>query len=178
MFSKFTFPQTWSSWKSYMAKKIYTPMGITMNKSLELLLAAELESDLGNATYADGNEIQIYNRVRVNCPKFWSCNIFYCLIYFINSTPSNLASYSFGVSLTFSKLKKKKKLHILCYPNKDVCMGRGWCGWVPHIVWIDLCIFNMDAPNLQKHISQTYLLPGFKMCKRWHTHMNPERRKF
>lgn len=53
-----------------MAKKIYTPMGITMNKSLELLLATELESDLGNATYADGNEIQIYNHVRVNCPKF------------------------------------------------------------------------------------------------------------
>lgn len=49
--------------------------------------------------------------------------------------------------------KKKKTLHVLCYPKKDVCVGRSWCGWVPHIVWIDLCIFNIDAPNLQKHIS-------------------------
>ena len=137
MFSKFTFPQTWSSWKSYMAKKIYTPMGITMNKSLELLLAAELESDLGNATYADGNEIQIYNRVRVNCPKFWSCNIFYCLIYFINSTPSDLASYSFGVSLTFSKLKKKKITHSLL--SKQRCLhGKRlvWLGTTHSMNWL------------------------------------------
>ena len=53
-----------------MAEEIYVPRGVTVNKSLELLLAAELEFDFGNATYADGNEIQIYNRVRVNCPKF------------------------------------------------------------------------------------------------------------
>lgn len=53
-----------------MAKEIYVPRGVSVNKSLEVLLAAELEFDFGNAPYADRNEIQIYNRVRGNCPKF------------------------------------------------------------------------------------------------------------
>lgn len=112
MFSKFAFPQIRSLWKSYMAKEIYVPRGVSVNKSLEVLLATELEFDFGNATYADRNEIQIYICVRGNCPKFWYCNIFYCLIYFINSSPRDLASYSYGVSLTFSKFFFFKKKYM------------------------------------------------------------------
>ena len=134
-----------------MAKEIFVPKGVSVNKSLEVLLAAELEFDFGNATYTDRNEIQIYNHVRGNCPKFWSCNIFYYLVYFINSSPRDLASYSYGVSLTFSKLKKKKKVHVLCYPNKDVYMGRSWYGWVPHIVWIDFA-FSLWMLQIYKNI--------------------------
>lgn len=37
---------------------------------------------------------------------------FYYLVYFINSSPRDLASYSYGVSLTFSKFKKKKKKYM------------------------------------------------------------------
>ena len=42
-----------------MAKEIFVPKGVSVNKSLEVLLAAELEFDFGNATYTDRNEIQI-----------------------------------------------------------------------------------------------------------------------
>lgn len=28
-------------------------------------------------------------------------------------------------------------------------MGRGCCGWIPGIIWIDLCIFNTDILNLR-----------------------------
>lgn len=153
MFSKFTFPQIWSLWKSYMAKEIFVPKGVSVNKSLEVLLAAELEFDFGNATYTDRNEIQIYNHVRGNCPKFWSCNIFYYLVYFINSSPRDLASYSYGVSLTFSKLKKKKKSTCSLLSKQRCLHGKKlvWLGTTHSMNW--LCIFTMDAPNLQKHIS-------------------------
>lgn len=49
-----------------MAKEIYVPRGVTINKFLELLLAAfsrELEFDLGDVTYAAGNEFLIYKDV-------------------------------------------------------------------------------------------------------------------
>lgn len=153
MFSKFTFPQIWSLWKSYMAKEIFVPKGVSVNKSLEVLLAAELEFDFGNATYTDRNEIQIYNHVRGNCPKFWSCNIFllFSIFYkFFSKRFSFLQLWSFP---DIFQIKKKKKSTCSLLSKQRCLHGKKlvWLGTTHSMNW--LCIFTMDAPNLQKHIS-------------------------